>query len=86
MGLIPHSTGGGDFLLRVKPMYADTDVAVCAQMAGNSPGSLSLASYVATATATATDGTVKRVEATGTANHLPAIFDNTFYSGGNVAK
>lgn len=84
LGIIPHNAG--DLLIRVKPLYADTDVAICGQTAGNSPGSLSLQSLVATGTATTIGGAVKKVQTSQVSGFLPAVFDNVFFSGGNIAK
>ncbi len=86
IGEIPHSMGAGDVLLRVKALYADTDVAVCAQTAGNSPGSLSVQTYIATASATTAGGAVRKIMTSQVSAHLPAVFDNVFYSGGNISK
>lgn len=87
-GEIPYSWGGGagDTYLRVKPVYASTDIAVCNTPAGGSSGNLSLQYYQITAIATASGGVTRKVQTTHLSNFLPSIFDNVLYSGGNLAK
>lgn len=75
-----------DKFLRFKPVYAATDVAICAQTAGNSPGRLGLVYYSIIAKATTLGGAVKRVQTYQISNALPAVFDNVFYSGADIEK
>ena len=90
-GEIPYSWsggpgGGGDTYIRVKPMYASTDLAVCNTPAGNSTGGLALQFYQVTAVATTSGGITKKIQTSQVSSYLPSIFDNVIYSGGGLAK
>lgn len=88
VGEIPYTNTGAskDTYLRIKPLYGSTDIAVCDQPAGGSQGNLTLQYYQITAIATTSGGITKKIQTTRISNYLPSIFDNTFYSGGNLVK
>lgn len=81
---IPYNSG--DKILRLKPVYANTDLAICAYTAGNSPGRFALQYYYVTARATTTNNVVKKILTSQIASSLPSIFDNVFFSGGDISK
>ncbi|MBI4099756.1 hypothetical protein HY440_01995 [Candidatus Microgenomates bacterium] len=72
--------------LRIKPLYKSADITLCGRSNGNSQVALALQYYSVTVTATSTNGTVRRLQASYFPPALPAIFDNVLYSGGNIAK
>lgn len=73
-------------LIRIKPVYANSSVAICGRSAGGSPGRLNVQFVVITVTATSTDGTVKKIQATRVQPALSPVFDNTLYTGGTIVK
>jgi len=73
-------------LIRIKPVYANSSVAICGRTAGNSPGRLNVQSVVITATATSTDGTVKKIQVVKVQPALSPIFDSVLYTGGTIVK
>ncbi|MCL4390551.1 MAG: hypothetical protein M1484_03265 [Patescibacteria group bacterium] len=74
----------GDQLLRVKPLYASSDVAVCGFASGNSAVGLSLQNYQVTAIATTSGGVTKKVQSTLISGTLPTVFDSVIFNGGNL--
>lgn len=83
---IPYSKSGGDTYLRVKSLYASSDIVVCSDPAGGSSGRLSLQYSLVTAIATTSSGLTRKVQTSQISNFLPAVFDNVFYSGGSLTK
>lgn len=78
---VPRQSGVNSMLLlRVKPVGGPGEICV-------SGGTIPSQYYEVTATATTTNGTVKKVrvrrDVSGT---LPGIFDNVLYSGGSISK
>lgn len=87
---IPYvNSNPSDEYLRIKPLYASSDIVICSVPAGGSQGRLQLQYYQITAVATssATAGKITRkIQTTSLSNFLPAIFDNVLYSGGSLSK
>lgn len=75
-----------DVLLRVRPVYASTDVAICGASAGNSPERLDVKSFSVTGVARTTGNVVKKIQITQLDSTIPTLFDNVFFSGGSIAK
>lgn len=73
-------------MIRIKPLYANSSVAICGQTAGGSPGRIPLQNYVITVTATSTNGTVRKIQVIKTPPVLPAIFDNVLYTSGSIVR
>lgn len=73
-------------LVRIKPLYGSTDIRLCGRASGNSQWNLDLQYYSIIATATTTNGTVRRLQADYYPSALPALFDNVIYTGGSISK
>lgn len=75
--------------IRVKPLggsaVSNVNVAVCGRSSGN-PVAISSQTIVIEATATTTNGTVKRLQAVQNPVALPSMFDNVIFSGGSLQK
>lgn len=75
-----------DKLLRIKALTNSTPVLVCALNAGKSQINMPTPIIIVTATATTTNGTVKKVQAAKFPPTLPAIFDYALYTNGTIVK
>lgn len=75
-----------DKLLRIKALTNFTPVLVCALNAGKSRIDIATPIITVTATATTTNGTVKKVQAVKTPPTMPAIFDYVLFSNSSISR
>ncbi len=73
-------------LIRVRPVYQSSDINICGRVAGNSNSNFGLQYYRIVVTATTSNGSVRRLQADRYPAGLPAVFENVFYSGGDIIK
>jgi hypothetical protein len=73
-------------LIRVRPIYGASGVAVCAKAHGHSPGRMDNQVYTFTVTATTTNNSKASVQAIRQSPALPSIFDHAIYTRGNLVK
>lgn len=84
---IPHMSTGDQFI-RVKALYAETKIAICANDGSNGWGNGLEQDQIldVIVTATTDNGTVRRLQAVRTPAALPGIFDYAVYSRGQIIK
>lgn len=73
-------------LVRIKPLYNDAVIMICGRASGKSPQRLDGQTYLITVTATANNGTVKKLQTQKILPALPSIFDFAMYSGTGINK
>ncbi|MBI3559110.1 hypothetical protein HY085_01825 [Candidatus Gottesmanbacteria bacterium] len=75
-----------DQLMRIKAINNVTDVEMVAEKPGSQNAILIGANYKIVATATTTNGTVKKVQAVKTPPTMPAIFDYVLFSNSSINR
>jgi hypothetical protein len=73
-------------LLRVRRLYSDGPVLICAKSPGNSEANLGAQQIIIEGWATTTDNTTRRVQATQVPSGLSGIFDYAIFTEGALIK